>query len=55
MKGRSSVVLVGAEFARRLFRDVVGTSSRGLRGGRIVVDAAWGREVGFWGRLLGCL
>lgn len=46
MKGRSSVVLVGAEFARRLFRAVVGTSRRGFRGGRSVVDAACGRDVG---------
>jgi hypothetical protein len=55
MKGRSSVVLVGAEFARRLLRAVVGTSRRGLRGGSPVVDAACGRKFGCWGRLLFCL
>ena len=46
MKGRSSVVLVGADAALRLFRFVAGTSSSGLRGGRPVVDAACGREAG---------
>jgi hypothetical protein len=46
MKGRSSVVLVGAEFARRSLSDVVGTSRRSLRCGSPVVDAACGREIG---------
>ena len=46
MKGRSSVVLVGAEDALRLLMDVAGTSRSGLRSGRPVVDAACGRGAG---------